>query len=125
MKGFLAAILLSFVVIASGTLPLFLDGFLPYIIAPVVILLSVFVVFRLFKKDEPRGLTAVDKKPFWQSKIFWLAFLNLISAISMGLFDFTIDPEVQEEIVNLDWTNIIQALISVFIIVIRKYDILI
>ena len=72
----------------------------------------------------PNQVLVKDAKSFFNSKIFWLALLNFLSAVVEGLFSLVIDADTLTEVVNLDWTNIIRALGSVVVIVIRKYDIL-
>jgi uncharacterized membrane protein len=74
--------------------------------------------------DRPRNLNAEDIKPFFMSKIFWAALLNLILVISQGLLNFSVDEATQEQILNLDWSLIPQALLSVVIILIRKTDVI-
>lgn len=70
------------------------------------------------------ALHAVDVKTFLSSKIFWLAVLNLLAVTTKGLFNIDVDPDTQFEIVNLDWTNILQAVVSILLIAIRKFDLL-
>lgn len=76
------------------------------------------------KPDAPANLSMLEVKSILQSKIFWLAVLNLIAVMIKGLFNITIDTATQTEIVNLDWSNILQGVFSLLLIVIRKYDVL-
>lgn len=69
---------------------------------------------------EPENLTAEDLKELFTSKVFWLAIMNLVAVILGGLFNFDLDPETQLEIINLDWSRIGQALVSLLLIALRK-----
>lgn len=54
-----------------------------------------------------------------KSKIVWIAVANFVLALIGGFTMKTIDPLVGAEIVNLDWSNIVQAVISVAMILAR------
>ena len=78
----------------------------------------------LFPDTKPANLSTADLKSLLQSKIFWIALLNLVAVMLKGLFNISIDDTTQMEIINLDWSNILQGILSLALIVIRKYDIL-
>ena len=118
-----------FAALAVFILPMVGGGFLPWIIFTVAMVVFSRLLFNLIdglvkNPNEPQNLTAGDVKSFFASKTFWLAALMFISSILNGLFGVEIDEETQTEIVNLDWSNILQAFASVLILAIRKYDIL-
>jgi len=81
-------------------------------------------VFKGFQDPVPAALSTSEIKVFFKSKIFWIALLNLVSVCLKGIFNIDLDVETQTEILSLDWTNLIQALLSVALIVIRKFDVL-
>lgn len=88
----------------------------------VLTVVSMQIYDRVFPK--PKNLTSGEVKTFFESKIFWLAVINLIAVVANGLFKLNIDPDTQASIVSLDWSNIGKAVISLLLIVIRKVDIL-
>lgn len=90
-----------------------------------VLVVLTHVIFSAFAPvGRPANLSSTEVKKFFQSKIFWLALISFVSVVAKGLFQVEIDIETQTEIVNLDWGNILQAIISVLLIAIRKYDLL-
>jgi hypothetical protein len=88
--------------------------------------IGIWVTFKIYDGmyPQPANLSAGEIKAFFFSKIFWAAFLNFLFIMLRGLFHVEITPEVGKEIINLDWTNIGQAALSVLIIVLRKTDII-
>lgn len=82
---------------------------------------GVFTVMEMLY-PKPAELTMSEVKTFLKSKTFWLAFMIFISAVVKGVFGFEIGEGQIEEVVNLDWSNITEALFAVFIIAIRKED---
>lgn len=60
-------------------------------------------------------------KALFKSKIFWLAFLGFVFSLVGGWTNKTIDPGTAAEIVNLDWSNILQAAISAAVIIARAF----
>ncbi len=53
-----------------------------------------------------------------QSKTVWVAFLMLIFSI-LRFFGVGLPDELASEIVNQDWTNVVQALVSVAVLIMR------
>lgn len=90
----------------------------------VIAFLAVWAAFKLIDViwPEPLKLTGAEIKAFFMSKIFWSAFLIFIIAIINGLFNLEFTQDDVGQIVNLDWGNIVQAIIAVVIIVLRKVD---
>jgi len=82
------------------------------------------IIFGLFEEPRPSELTTEEIKSFLKSKIFWLAVLNLFAVALRELLGFDLDNATQEEILSLDWDNGLQALASIAIIAIRKFDVL-
>lgn len=121
-------LLLFFFLLVSALAGTFATTFLNPYIGFVVLFVCMGASLKIYDgatmNDRPRNLNASDIKPFFMSKIFWAALLNLMIVISQGLLNFTLDPATQEQILNLDWSLIPQALISVVIILIRKTDII-
>jgi len=91
-------------------------------LAGVALTYGVFALSKTFQPPLPRNLSLGDVKSYFQSKIFWLAFANLVSAMMDGLFDIQMTQGDLEAIVNLDWTNILRAGGSVLAMVIRRFD---
>jgi hypothetical protein len=61
----------------------------------------------------------MQAKGLLKSKIVWLAIINLILAL-VNHFTGRVAPEgLSEEIVGMDWSNLVQALLSVAMIVAR------
>lgn len=102
-----------------------LDVYIRTIINSAVAVIWTGVAYQLIDRyfPSPHELTLDEVKSFLTSKVFWLAFLNLLIVSVSGLFGVEFDPEVGSEIVSLDWGNIGQALISVVLLVLRKTDI--
>lgn len=124
-----SSILLS---VAYGLIAILLQNLAsPGIFASVILLtLSVVLTTKLVFVitdsifPQPSNLTIEDVKSFLLSKMFWLAALNLIATMLDGLFGITLDLDTQQEVLQLDWTNVFRALVSVGLIAIRKFDIL-
>lgn len=95
-------------------------------IATFVLVLGTKAIFTLVDNllPPPEALTGAEVKAFFTSKTFWLSLVSFISVAIQGLWAVEIDPATQIEIVELDWTNVLQAVVSVIIIAIRKFDIL-
>lgn len=62
----------------------------------------------------------MEKKPFWQSKIVWLAFVGLLLALA-GHFGYQAPEGTAEQIVDQDWSNLVTAGINAVIIVARVF----
>ena len=123
MKTFLLTIVLLFLIIVSAfTGAHFKSDMLGVGLA----FISIFLVFKVYDayNPAPRNLSKDEIKSFFQSKIFWAAFLNLVIVMLQGLFKFTVGEGAAEMILSLDWSMLPQALISVVIIVLRKTDLL-
>lgn len=128
-KIVLTAILLSFAFFGINYIVdniLHLSRIQISIIVPIAFVLITKLSFNLvdFLFPPTNNLSTEQVKSFLKSKIFWLAVLNLVAVLLKGLFEIEFDIETQEEILNLDWSNILQAIISIFIIAIRKFDLL-
>lgn len=102
---------------------------MPFVIQFIVAGLGAFFASKLAEVvidkalPEPQNFTTEDLKDLINSKVFWLAILNLVTVIIGGLFNIEIDQQTQIEIVNLDWSNIGQALVSLVLIALRKVEI--
>ena len=83
---------------------------------------SIVVIFDMFKSNTPAALNGQEVKAFFQSRIFWLAFATFIASIARGLFGVDLTAEDINTLISLDWSNIITALASAGILVLRRFN---
>ena len=63
-----------------------------------------------------------DGKKWWQSKLFWLGLLQFVQAIVNGIAgEEVVDEDTVTKILGLDWNNLIQAIMGLAVILVRKY----
>ena len=89
----------------------------------VLYFISFEVIDTLYNKKTPSDLRTVDdEKQWWKSKMFWLAALSFVMVVVNGVVGAeVIDQGVIEQVINLDWSNLVMALTSLVMIIIRKY----
>lgn len=128
MRLLLASVLLliGFTLVGLCTLPVPTTWNLPILLvgALLVTQLTFMLTDRFIPDPSPKELSMEGVKQYLKSKIFWLAVLNFIIANLDGAFGIVVSEDIKLEILELDWTKIVQSLISVVIIVIRKFDVL-
>jgi hypothetical protein len=120
-------IILSAVLIVGLITSVYLTTFIPNrifatTIGMAAILFSVVGSFRLidYLYPKPSNLSTEQVKSFFTSKTFWIGFAILI--FNGLLPNIGITAEEQSEIMGMDWSNIIQAIMATALIVIRKLD---
>ena len=122
-----------FLTLFIGLLMAFFYWLFNFLLGPGIICLILLALAALFVTQlgynvagnlypKPAELRVGDVKKIFTSKIFWLALVNFLIVSYAGIFDVTVEPGVAEEIVNLNWKELGQALISLALIVIRKTD---
>lgn len=131
-KAIVGIILLVIAIAASVFVATLLPASVRPIIRSLVLMVlavgSAKIVFMILERmyPEPENLSIADVKDFVRSKVFWLAVLNLVVVASKELFQVEIDEDTKMQVLNMDWSGsgLIQALISVALIIIRRYGIL-
>lgn len=66
-------------------------------------------------------LIHMDTKPLFQSKEFWLALIALVFFIIQGFTKIPVPPDAIDQVAALDWSNIVGALTSAAIIILRAF----
>ncbi len=61
------------------------------------------------------------QKGLFNSKIFWLALVSFLISVVQLLTGKEIPAGTAEQIVAIDWTNIVQAILSLLVIVARAF----
>jgi len=114
--------MLTVFLVGLGNFPPILSA----LITGVILLIVTKAIFALYDSANPKpsNLSMDEVKTFFSSKIFWLSLFTFVATTAKGLFGIDIDLDTQNEVLNLDWTNVIPALGSVLIIAVRKFDIL-
>ncbi|MCA0235452.1 MAG: phage holin [Bacteroidetes bacterium] len=61
------------------------------------------------------------QKGIFKSKIFWVAAVSFLLSVVQLLTGKEVPAGTAEQIVGIDWTNIVQAILSLLVIVFRVF----